>query len=87
MNILMNILKLPFASQLLVFPEVRRELRTWCMNMCCLLRNELKDFDQNLLTTEESESEYIIHLINDKVFLWEDLSELSEQLFSEAFYH
>lgn len=57
------------------------------MNMCCLLRNELKDFDQNLLTTEESESEYIIHLINDKIFLWEDLSELSEQLFSEAFYH
>jgi hypothetical protein len=86
MNILMTVLKLPVAQKLLALPLVREEIAAWSLNMCRLLRNELKDFDQNLLATEECESEYIIHLINDKACLWEDLSALSEPLFAHAFY-
>lgn len=56
MNILMTVLKLPIAHELLSYPQIRSDIRRWSLNMCRLLRNELKDFDQNLLTTEESES-------------------------------
>jgi hypothetical protein len=54
--------------------------------MCRLFRNELKDFDQQLLITEEEESQFIINSINDKTILWEDLSELSNGLFTLPFY-
>jgi hypothetical protein len=37
---------------LLSYPKIRAEIDHWCTSMCRLLRNELKDFDQNLLTTE-----------------------------------
>jgi hypothetical protein len=52
--------------------SVKKRIGGWCQDMCRLLRNELKDFDQHLLITDtdHAESEFIIHSINDKMILW-----------------
>ena len=81
-------MKLPFINNILSYPKVGAIINRWCQNMCKMFRNQLKDFDQNLLITEEEESRYIIQSINDKIILWEDLSELgNNDLFSKAFYN
>ena len=77
MNILMSILKVPFISQLTAVERIREDLGRWCTAMCRLFRNELKDFDRQLQATDQKESEFIIHSINDKIILWEDLSSLN----------
>jgi hypothetical protein len=85
MNILMSILKASFIDKILAIGRIGQRIDQWCKDMCRLFRNELKDFDQNLLITDEAESEYIMHSINDKIILWEDLSPLVPHIFAPHF--
>ncbi len=56
MNILMSLLKLPFINEILAIKQIGMKIASWCKDMCRLLRNELKDFDQHLLITDQAES-------------------------------
>ena len=39
MNVLMSVLKAPFAEAVLVEGSVRERVSAWCQNMCRLFRN------------------------------------------------
>lgn len=57
LNIIMSLLKITkFREDTINTIELLKEtLKEWCIKMCKLFRNELKDLDQQLLVTKYNE--------------------------------